>query len=130
MTAQYPEAGQSATAAQASPGAWTLITLINGWANGSAGNQKASCRYIPLTNEVQIQGTIAGASKTSTQFGVIPAGIPLPGTQVAFAVGETGGTATETPYLQCDTSGNLSILNADVHTYVVGGRIPLDVPGI
>jgi hypothetical protein len=132
MTTPYPVAGQSATAAQASPGAWQLITLINGWVNGSSGNQKIACRYIPLTNEIQIQGTINGASKSSSTFGVIPSGvgIPLPGTQIQFPVGQSGGSAAITPFLQVDTAGNLTINTAAAAVYVIGGRIPVDAPGI
>jgi hypothetical protein len=130
MTTPYPLAGQPADAANVAPGAWQLITLINGWANGSSGNQKISCRYHPLTNEIQIQGTISAASKTSTVFGVLPSGIPLPATQIQFAAGQSGGTAAVTPFLQCDTAGNLSLVNAGTNVYVLGGRIPVDAPGI
>ena len=87
----YPLAGQLATAANVSPTAWAAMTLINSWSNTGAGYPTAQYRYWPLTNELEVIGTVTHASisgtsqfcQTFTQY--LPAStIPAPCNEVVL----------------------------------------------
>lgn len=105
---------------------WRKMTLKNGWAN-AAGNVTA--QFQRRGNEVEIIGAISAAAATSTTFFTLPA-VYAPASQQQIPAGATGGaTAGHAPFVQCDTSGNLTLTQAAIgaaDSYVFHGFISLD----
>lgn len=86
---------------------WTNINLVNGWANG-AGNVLARYQRVSSPpNSVEIIGAISSAAATNIKFGSIPF---TPNSQQGIAAGASGNVAANmSPYVQCDTAGNLTM---------------------
>lgn len=94
---------------------WHPIVLGNGWAN-QAGNVAAQYRATPF-NEVEIIGTLNGAAATAAKFA------QLPSTPFNYRPASQQGSpaavsmaAVDNAYVQCDTSGNLTMNAANLAT--------------
>jgi len=115
------------------PDPWHPMTLLNGAVSGSSGNQFPSYQLDPFRNVVHIGGSVK--ITTNTVFARLPSGYFNPNTQVQLPIGiftDPGTLSTSTiPYLQCDTSGNLTFqgLPASVTVgCIFAGDLPLDIP--
>jgi hypothetical protein len=116
------------------PDPWHQMTLLNGAVSGSLGNQFPSYRLSNTENIVYVSGTVKITN--NTVFAQLPAGYFNPNTQVQFPaalVSSTGSIpAGQSPFLQCDVSGNLVITNSPgggtVNLYAFNGMLYLDIP--
>lgn len=90
-------------------GGFAALGLVNGWANG-AGNVTAQYKFVPVpAQNVELIGSISSAAATNVKFGQLPLGM-RPVSQQGFAAGASGNVAAGmAPFVQCDTSGNLTI---------------------
>jgi len=116
------------------PYPWQPMTLLNGTSGGSTPNAYPAYRYNLDTSQVYIAGVVGGV-KSNTVFATLPAGFYNPTTQTQFPVAVPSGYSSAPvaqPYLQCDTSGNLTISNAPgggaSSTVVLSGYIDLYIP--
>jgi hypothetical protein len=90
---------------------WHPLTLINNWVNQGSPNVAAQYR-LTAENDVQVVGVINGVSAVSATFATLPTGYH-PVNQQPAACGATGNVATgKAPFIQCDTSGNLTVQGA------------------
>jgi len=103
--------GTPASPSVISTDTWNAMSpLLNSWA-AIAGNVTNQYRLVASPpNTVEVIGTLDASSATSTKFFTLPAGY-VPASQQGFPVGTFSGSAAadNVPFLQCDTSGNLTI---------------------
>jgi hypothetical protein len=93
------------------------MSLLNSWANAASPNQPASYYLEPISGEVHICGAISGAAATSATIATLPSGYYNTTHQQAIACGATAGVAAgESPYIQVDTSGNVTVHAVTVPT--------------
>lgn len=111
VTAVKPGTGTT-YANPALPETWHALTLLNSWVN-TAGT--AQYRLLP-TGDVQVIGQINGGTVGSgTSIGTLPIGYrPAHTNEVACTV--SGATPTNTPVLQTDSNGNITMHNVPVGT--------------
>lgn len=93
---------------------WNAMSVINGWSNTGGSDVTAQYRMVASPpNSVEIIGCIHETAKTSNVFATLPSGyqpVKIQGFGAHISVA-TGGTAVATTAgIQCDTSGNLSLL--------------------
>lgn len=113
------------------PDPWHQMTLLNGAVSGSAGNAYPSYRMSDTENIVYIGGVVE--ITTNTVFATLPSGYFDPNTQTQFPISATApANISNEPYLQCDSSGNLKIINAAgggaVNTCIIDGALYVDIP--
>jgi hypothetical protein len=115
------------------PDPWHNMTLINGNAAGSSGNAFPAYRQSNTENITYISGVVRLlATRSSNIFATLPSGYYNPNTQIQASVGQSGGAASIAPFVQCDTSGNLTIVNAPALTvqtdFVINATLMQDIP--
>lgn len=114
------------------PETWHAMTpLLNGWTAAGAPNAPPQYRF-GIGNDVEIAGTLNGTAATAPTFFTLPAGYRPATRQAAIACGATGNvTAAHAPYIQLDTSGNLTVNQQAAlpatGVFVFSGTIPLDL---
>ena len=91
------------------PETWHTMTLLNGW-TATSGNVTPKYRLVgspPST--VEVIGAIHHSGATGATFCQLPAGY-RPVSQQQIPCGTAGATtwSNNTPFIQCDSSGNLS----------------------
>lgn len=84
---------------------WHPGALIDGWINQGGSNVAFAYRMTPF-NEVEIIGVINGDSATSSKFFTLPSDYWPSAQQPAC---DAVNTSWVTGFVQCDTSGNLTI---------------------
>lgn len=91
---------------------WHPMTLVNGWAN-AAGFVTAQYRKVASPpNSVEVIGVLNAAAASAAMFCTLPAGYIPASKQPAGGAGESGGVpAGLSPWILCDTSGNLNVEN-------------------
>jgi hypothetical protein len=100
---------------------WTVLPLINGWAN-KAGNIAMDYRRV-TADEVEIIGVLDGTAATSVQFATMPAGLrPLAQMPLCAVCSTTFAPG----FIQCDTAGNLTLQASNKNLlWLVNGRLRL-----
>jgi hypothetical protein len=91
---------------------WHAMVLKNSWAN-VAGFAAAKYRKIASPpNSVEVIGAINAAAATAAAFFTLPAGYIPASKQPVCSMGANASVpAGLSPWIQCDTSGNLSVQN-------------------
>jgi hypothetical protein len=121
------------------PDPWHPMALINNWVSGAAGNAYPVYRLGNADPVVYLTGVINGTSRSGTTggsnavFAQLPAGYFNPNTQVQSPIsGALVSSPANLPYLQCDTSGYLSIIGIPgggaAAQYELGNTLPIDAP--
>lgn len=100
---------------------WTVLPLINGWAN-KAGNIAMDYRRV-TADEVEIIGVLDGTAATSVQFATMPAGLrPLAQMPLCAVCSTTFAPG----FIQCDTAGVLTLQASNKNLlWLVNGRLRL-----
>lgn len=100
---------------------WTVLPLVNGWAN-KAGNIAMDYRLV-TADEVEIIGVLDGTAATSAQFATMPAGLrPLAQMPLCAVCSTTFAPG----FIQCDTAGNLTLQASNKNLlWLVNGRLRL-----
>lgn len=129
-------AGQSLAAVLSgllTPNPWVPLSLLNSTTAATAPNAIPAYQLSADGSKVNIAGVVAGI-KSATTFATLPAGFFNPTTQTQgwAAITSYPSAPTSSPYLQCDTSGNLTVMNAPgggaSSTVILGSSHDLTIP--
>lgn len=105
---------------------WRPMLLQNSWAN-AAGNVAA--QFALCGDQVLLIGALDATAATAAQFYQLPNSAYIPASQQQLPAGATGGqVAGSVPFIQCDTSGNLTVNHDTIgaaDTYVFSGALAL-----
>jgi len=113
LTVTAPITATSGTAASPTvitTDTWHAMTLANSWANVAG---FATARYrLTAANQVEIIGAINAAAASAVTFFTLPAAYrPASQQPVAGAGANASVPAGLSPWIRCDTSGNLTVQN-------------------
>lgn len=105
-------AGQIIRAADLVPTEWQPVEFLNGWRNFGSGWSDAQFRKHPLTNIVEVKGTIQGGTTTNdVVVFTLPTGY-RPIANVAFAVGHVSTPVTSSVEARFYSNGNVTLHGA------------------
>lgn len=105
-------------------GAWTNITLANGWSNFGAPYSNAQAR-IASDGFVHLRGLLTTGTRTDgTIIGTLPAGMLPPTQKYLSTTSNVANLSASNPQIVVDTAGNLKIFG--ISAYSIAVQIVLD----